>query len=320
LTRYLPVRNNVLQLVLIVNTFCITISGYGEIFMSNGPNANQAPRIEDKIQNNEPRINIRVADLPGILVLILIVAVLIIAAFARGFFPDNPQAGIKFASDAIFSLLALTVIIIQAVIYAQQAIFMKQQAETLDKQREASVQLAETAFKQFEITDRPWLAFDAEVTSPLTFNEQNMQLGFKLSAKNVGRSVAVNATIKSKIVIPRLGADCNIWGEVRMAQQSLCQNVQSPLMPCPVFPDEVIYMEQGFALGWPEIERGRLPGTDIMQIYLVGCVDYQFAGHDAHHQTGFGCEIRGAERIGEDVPLEHLKLMRMFMGGCDYAT
>jgi hypothetical protein len=210
----------------------------------------------------------------------------------------------------------------------QAAIYFRQ-AKALDAQQRSTEHLAATALKQFEITDRPWLWFDADFSGPLTFTDGNMELPFRLVAKNVGRSVAVNATINAKVVIPRLGPNCDLYAEVLAEQQKVCQNVKSRFNSYTIFPDGVYELGMAFNVGLQEVENGRLPKTNFITAYLVGCVDYKFPGHEAHHQTRFACEVLRAHsenpniklslEIGQDVPLERLILRKLFISGGDYA-
>jgi hypothetical protein len=233
--------------------------------------------------------------------------------------------------DSMFSLVLAIVVILQSVIYAQQAKFMKQQAKSMEEQRIISDNLASIALRQFEITDRPWLKVDVSLRGPLTFSDQGGNLGpFHIVAKNVGRSVAVHATFNTKVVIPPLGG--NVWAQVLAEQTRVCQNIHSEFMSYAVFPNDVYSLDNSFGLNQEELERGRLVGpgfrTDFVQIYLVGCVDYQFSGQDAHHQTRFIYEVIRTEaehpgtfgiHIGQDVPLERLMLQKMIVGRGDYA-
>lgn len=230
----------------------------------------------------------------------------------------------------MLGFIGLVVIWVQIVIYAQQAEFMKQQAQTLDAQREISDRLATTALRQFEITDRPWLKVDITVNGPLTFNARIMQLSFRFIAKNVGRSVAVNVTVNAKIIIPDFGPESTPFEQIIAEQHMVCKNVESRLVSEAVFPGDDYYFTRSFVMPMPEVEMRRIPESSCIYVYLVGCVDYQVAGHEVHHQTGFAYEVYStrtekpdvivaALEIGEDVPLERLGLVKMFMGG-DYAT
>jgi len=61
-------------------------------------------------------------------------------------------------------------------------------------------------------------------------------------------------------------------------------------------------------------------------IYLVGCVDYQYAASPTHHQSRFAYEIGRALphsppdlvtaiKVGEDVPADQVRMTRWIFGG-----
>ena len=234
----------------------------------------------------------------------------------------DPAKSFEVFIASLFSLAIVIVVIVHAYMYFRQA-------KALDAQLEVSNRLAITALRQFEITDRPWLGVEVRLIGPLAFNEQGTNLNCRFIAKNVGRSVAVNATINAKVVIPSLGGD--VYRYVFAEQSQVCQNVNSGFMSYAIFPDATFISDIGFGIGPEDLERGRLAGddfrTDFFQIYLVGCVDYQFSGHDIHHQTRFIYEVyrtdpagvRLALSIGQDVPLERLALYKTIIGRGDYA-
>jgi len=83
-------------------------------------------------------------------------------------------------------------------------------------------------------------------------------------------------------------------------------------------------------LDWGRKNLNREDGAKVGIYRLTfGCVDYQFSGHDAHHQTGFSYQVYRTEighgnatfaiLIGEDVPMERLLLVKTIVGRGDYA-
>jgi hypothetical protein len=208
----------------------------------------------------------------------------------------------------------------QAISATDQLSVMREQLITMESQ-------IEIAQRQFELTGRPWLAFSVRPVSPLTFGDQgSMSLTLSLTARNVGRSVAVNVTINARIIVAKfLSAQQQIIDEQRL----VCRSVFTEVLSYVVFPEEAHTAPISFNLDGRTLEKGRSPNTHIIDLFLVGCVDYQFSGHDRHHQTRFAYEIRrktvdfpksiGVIMIGESVPLEHVYLQKSFIGGCDYA-
>src|SRR5215216_3094965 len=170
-------------------------------------------------------------------------------AYVSAFYVNEQSVRVNFFVGSLFSIAAVIVVVIQAVIYDRQA-------KALDAQLQISERLATTALRQFEITDRPWLAVVIELISPLTFDEQGGYLTFRIFAKNVGRSVALNATVNTKIVIPIFSGELS--GQVMAEQLRVCQTVDSRFMSYAVFPEQTFVSDRGFRLGQQELEQSRI--------------------------------------------------------------
>jgi hypothetical protein len=116
-----------------------------------------------------------------------LIAVVLVRWWAYDRVPETYKAQVFI--ESILTLAIIDVIVVHAVMYYKQA-------------KEANRQ-GEIARKQFEITDRPWLKFSAVFSQGITFNSGGgLQTQFTYKAKNVGGSVAINATITTRIVIP----------------------------------------------------------------------------------------------------------------------
>lgn len=172
----------------------------------------------------------------------------------------------------------------------------------------------EATRKAFELTDRPWLAVDVAFSSPLTFNDDGGgQFALEITARNVGRSVAVNVTANAGTVVPRMG---DPWANIIAEQTKVCQNINSEFYA--VFPEQSHPVVINFLLSPQGLERGRMEEANFIQLYLVGCVDYQFSGYEAHHQTRFIYQVFRSTTehpkkpklilLGGDVPMKRIIL------------
>ena len=196
----------------------------------------------------------------------------------------------------------------------------------MKSQRRIAEQQTAIALQQLRMTDRPWLDAHVMMTTPLTFNGGAIdRLGCVIVARNVGRSVAINATINAEFFIPPR----NAWEEVLAKQAEMCQNVRHEVLSYTIFPEKDQGLRMSRNLNQQEVEAGRM-GQYYVGIYLVGCVDYQLSGHDTHHQTRFVYELRNGDApdvfgndryigIGHNVPLESLVLRKPIFSGGDYA-
>src|SRR6185369_9400720 len=86
-------------------------------------------------QNNKPKrpeIVLSITQARGLVVLAIVAFIVIVGLVAR-YLVNEHSASIKFFTEALFSFAALLVIISQAVIYWQQAMFMKQQVRSSEQ-------------------------------------------------------------------------------------------------------------------------------------------------------------------------------------------
>lgn len=207
----------------------------------------------------------------------------------------------------------------------------KAMQEGLDETRKMAGEMSEQrkiALRQLETTDRPWLKVQIQFTSPLAFTEEGASVSVRFTIINVGHSVAVNATLEPRIHIQAWG-DGVIWANVLKAHDELCANVHG-ILPTVLFPNDPPFIQDYiFSIPQSELEKGRVAGSDLIHPYVMGCVDYQFSGHEAHHQTRFLYEIHRLDAsqpngsliilIGQDVPPTKLVLQKPVIGASDYA-
>lgn len=122
---------------------------------------------------------------------IFLIGIFLLWIFLPDYVPDRADRA-KVFIESMFSLAIVVVVVVHAMMYFKQA-------KVMDAQSRISEQLAATALRQYEVTDRPWLAVSVRIISPLTFDEQGGHLTFLIVAENVGRSVAVNATLQPRL-------------------------------------------------------------------------------------------------------------------------
>jgi hypothetical protein len=277
----------------------------------------QSDRSQSAQKNTDNQYKIWHVSYTAIAIWCWLIAVFLVRLWVFDRVPDTYKAQVFI--ESILTLAIVDVVVVHAVMYYKQA-------------KEANRQ-AEIALKQIEITDRPWIKFQAIVRGGIFFFE-NGQLSteFRFIVRNVGRSVAVNATIRASLVIPEFrGRD----QEVLKRQLDVCAGTDQPQIPPEfrdrfllsyiVFPNEDYQINHGFNASADEVKRGDIGGLGLYELYLVGCVDYQIAGHAARHHTRFaymvfphGREGKGFLEIGENVPPENLVLHKLMTGG-DYA-
>jgi hypothetical protein len=199
---------------------------------------------------------------------------------------------------------------------------------------------AETASKQLELTDRPWLSVSVMAKDPITLVNGDAQFRFGIAVKNVWHSVATNVTVPYEVFVPKWGDA--IFKEPVQRQRQLCGTppISTPKMPeiisTSIFPDATWEGGTSSGVSAKEIQDGAVPTTSLPEgkkgtyfiAVLVGCVDYAFPSALRHHQTGFIYEIRRLDpqvphfgffiEFGKELPVERIMLTRYSLGG-DYA-
>jgi len=190
--------------------------------------------------------------------------------------------------------------------------------------------------RQIAAMERPWIAVNVSVASPLQFNRKdrkgNAGLNFTFSLKNVGHSVAVGVNAEAKIIAWK-----DDLAQPIKRQRNFCDEVRQSMVDpsergITLFPDEQTVQIIGFEISSVDVESAVLPfkGTEgkYFSPVLVGCVDYQFSHSPTHHQTRFIYQIqrRNSDQpfrplrieVGKDLPVSDVVLTRWFFGG-DYA-
>jgi hypothetical protein len=192
---------------------------------------------------------------------------------------------------------------------------------------------------QLEAADRPWVTVELQIAAPLTFNDNgDLHISFMFTLKNVGRSVATNATVYVSVFVPPWEVSQHFNQPVER-QRALCDKIQPHALTLMLFPDDVKPFNASITFSRAEIEANTIPPPPGMPIppppgkriapVLFGCVDYQFSSLPKHHQTGFIYSIFRHEPanqgtlfaivIGQELPIARIRLERWSFGG-DYAN
>jgi hypothetical protein len=175
----------------------------------------------------------------------------------------------------------------------------------------------ETMQKQFEATDRPWIAVEitantdwvpgSVVGGPLFFDQAGVgHMAAKITLKNIGRSVASHAYIRETVFA--VGLDPAELQRPPMEQKKLCSGPNPYTKPgaqmkidprFTIFPNDtqVEWESIGFPTAQiPEAELGRpLRNGKPVEPFLVGCVDYEYAASKVPRQTGFIYQVFGSK-------------------------
>jgi hypothetical protein len=171
---------------------------------------------------------------------------------------------------------------------------------------------SETARKQLELSERPWLKVSFTVQPPgITFKDGGMQLNIVPRIENIGHSVANGVVSPMKVI---LADDANtMFKEPLRRQKELCDEIASkPIarrqesMEAVIFPNDFdASVGYGLSLSRADVEAAKderigvnLAGPKLLVPIIYGCVDYVYDTSERHHQTQFILELQQTNRVG----------------------
>jgi hypothetical protein len=100
---------------------------------------------------------------------------------------------------------------------------------------DAATQSANTASRQLEMADRPWVTIDIMIASPLTYEKDRVTMTFDFIPKNIGHSPAQNVLIVPELLPVFMGDD------LRDMQKRICDSANQVTG---AFPRYVIFPER----------------------------------------------------------------------------
>jgi hypothetical protein len=175
------------------------------------------------------------------------------------------------------------------------------------------------------IAERPWIAVDAGLSSPVIFYETGqVYVGVRTVLRNVGHSVATDIMVHSGVVpfSHRNGLSYEIMQAPEKRRDALCEELRqfSKMRSggLTVFPEQEAAPDSWILIGnenaleeWA-VALPHTPGKFI-NLLLVGCVVYRAAFFTEPYITGFVYSIQstlnnGYLRLGETLPIEHVRL------------
>jgi hypothetical protein len=210
---------------------------------------------------------------------------------------------------------------------------------------QAAKSAADTAQKQLEMSERPWLILQGITVDPPGFifpKEGGAQISIRPQIKNIGHSVATGVIFSVKLFNP---SRTSFFTEPLTKQQDLCKPIaDKPIINSQwgrgvgdlvIFPSDI---EQswfyGLNLTQSEMDSTKLTvkigdrDIGLLAPFIVGCVDYQYPTSTRHHQTQFiyrlervnhaakpGAIPTIAIRIGEPVSAPDVVIIKFPFGG-----
>ena len=163
-------------------------------------------------------------------------------------------------------------------------------------QMQAANGAVQTALKQLEATDRAWLRAEALLAGPFSYESdgKSIQIKATIKLKNVGHAVASHISFQVGLYAEQPGTMGKSIRERNAACESLRQTAKDTRLL--VFPDDTHDYTVTLNTAAPALEPQIVPRLPVVLPAMFipgigGCVDYQFLGSTAHHQTGFMYQV-----------------------------
>jgi hypothetical protein len=176
---------------------------------------------------------------------------------------------------------------------------------------------ADTAARELELAERPWVDAQMVIDGPFEFNLNGVNVHFKFQLVNTGHSPAVAVNIH-----PFMVSAFSTGPTAEEARNQTCSGasqtaVKRPGFGVTLFPNHPFEESLSFGMGKDDIAKAsqRIPGQ-IIWPNLVVCIAYRSTFSDRVYHTAYVLDLlkidsEGNQRvdfkIGEDVDKDHLR-------------
>lgn len=175
-------------------------------------------------------------------------------------------------------------------------------------------QSADTASRQLELSERPWVSVDFEIVQPLIFDAKGASLGLRVHLKNIGHSVAFKVMFRESLFPVNLTGTFKDIYSLPVAEESrMCKptpwliQMSSSITGFRLFPNEDVLQIDNVRAAQEDISKattwlntpnpkGPLNRVGMM---LVGCINYESIF--GHHHTGFLRALGTVQPDGETI-------------------
>jgi hypothetical protein len=149
--------------------------------------------------------------------------------------------------------------------------------------------------KQLDLSERPWVSADVEISQPLSFGTQgNPAIGLAITMKNVGHSLATHVAVLA-VLVP---SDMNFYDTSIKRQNEVCsrlENGETPFAAAPnggyfLFPSGSATRYEFIGIDKKSVDAAIKNNPVIapnVAMCVVGCVDYRSTLDALHHHTRF---------------------------------
>jgi len=138
--------------------------------------------------------------------------------------------------------------------------------------------------KELELSERPWVFFDASITSPLTFDSSGARVGVRIVSRNTGHSPAAGISWQVKI-IPFIPAPNAVGERERICKETEMQQAVNERTSYMLFPGGDIQQDWVLKMDRGDIERTTKVNVGFITPTVIACVVYHPTFKKAVYRT-----------------------------------
>ena len=160
----------------------------------------------------------------------------------------------------------------------------------------AAKSAADTASRQLEMIDRPWIKISVRSWVDFTFQNGNISWGVVVRTQNIGHSVATAIYPRAKLIV----ASTYSIDEPRMQAEKFCAEVTHTFESVKnnpsvwgdsIFPGDYLEFPANLVVIPSDVKNasfdgGSSLGNSLIPM-LIGCVEYHYPSSDKPHRTQF---------------------------------
>lgn len=205
---------------------------------------------------------------------------------------DAPAAE---SSDAAMTRYTFWLVIftgLLAAVGAVQIVVLLNANDTAIRAANAATASNELSRRALVADQRPWLTVEIEPSGPIRWPNGGLEVSYKLTIKNIGKSPALGVTHLESVVLDR---NASLATQQKEIQKSVSM-VGSTFGAANIMPDDKRQMIFTMQVRPEDVERAAAPwtgegGPKLVTPVLIGSVEYRTGFDDQPHHTGFIYEI-----------------------------
>ena len=239
-------------------------------------------------------------------------------------------------ADFLVEVVGIVVLIIYTFYTAEMYTANRDSANAAQTAAIAARSAAETASKQLEMAERPWISADIAAITPLVFTADGGRMTVKISLRNQGHSPAVRGLVEP-ILMPAFllhpdPAEVRTKLCKKLTEQANMRPTEDYLLSSMWPPGEQPPSLYNILASRADIDKAQYvtprlwikdtKGVKTIELYLITCIAYRPTFTNATYQTSYVIDLDTKNNpglispaLGSSIPLNELRMTYDFRGG-----